>query len=373
MTAAPAPQKQSAENMTFRALYLLAIVFVVDGHTNLGDMFDMDSLFRYYSFHLMLFAFGSGYFFTRRGGVLSDLAHRAKRMLLPLYLWNAVYGVGAALLRRFGGFSFGQPLSAYTLLLAPLLDGEHFVYNLGSWFIFPLFLCQTIFSLLDRASKLWKKSDYLSFLLCLIPGVIVTQLTYAAQSPALPLFLNRTLILLPGYAFGVLYRRRLERLDTLPTVPYLLAIVVLRALLCARYDNLAYLLSNGTYFGCGAFGVYAGALLAIAFYLRIARLMAPLMKKSRLLLTISRRTFDIMMHHTMGFMALNFVFLLLNAAGLGAADFSVKSLRTVQGYCYAPGGKSEWDVLYLLAGLLLPLAVAFVQEKAAALLFKKKK
>ena len=48
------------ENMTMRALYLLAAVFVVDGHTTLADMFDMQSLFRYYSFHLMLFAFGSG-------------------------------------------------------------------------------------------------------------------------------------------------------------------------------------------------------------------------------------------------------------------------------------------------------------------------
>ena len=48
------------ENYTFRALYLLAILFVVDGHTTLADMFDLGHLFRYYSFHLMLFAFGAG-------------------------------------------------------------------------------------------------------------------------------------------------------------------------------------------------------------------------------------------------------------------------------------------------------------------------
>lgn len=85
------------ENMTMRALYLIAAVFVVDGHTTLADMFDMQSLFRYYSFHLMLFAFGSGYFFRdgdqRR--LLSSLARKAKRLLVPLYLWNIVYGVGA--------------------------------------------------------------------------------------------------------------------------------------------------------------------------------------------------------------------------------------------------------------------------------------
>lgn len=74
----------------------LAIVFVVDGHTTLGNLFDLNGLFRYYSFHLMMFAFGSGYFFKFYGGALSDFAHRAKKLLVPLYLWNVVYGVGAA-------------------------------------------------------------------------------------------------------------------------------------------------------------------------------------------------------------------------------------------------------------------------------------
>ena len=93
-----------SENLTFRTLYLIAIVLVVDGHTTLDDMFGMGDLFRYYSFHLLLFAFGAGYFFKFHGGVLSDLAARAKRLLVPLYIWNVVYGIGAAALRRFGGF-----------------------------------------------------------------------------------------------------------------------------------------------------------------------------------------------------------------------------------------------------------------------------
>ena len=371
MTYSASPGKQKSENVTMRALYLIAIIFVVDGHTSLADMFDMDSLFRYYSFHLMLFAFGSGYFFSIRGSFLGDLGRRAKRMLVPLYLWNIVYGLGAACLRRFGGFIMGEPLSAYTLLLAPLVDGEHFAWNLGAWFIFPLFLCQTIYSLIARAFQHIKQRDIFSFLLCLIPGCIVTELCFRAQQPVLPLFLCRTLILLPGYALGALYKNKLEKADTLPTVPYLLAIVILRALLCLRYDNLAYLLSDCTYFGCGAFGVYASALLAIAFYLRIARLLAPLMQKSRLALSISRHTFDIMMHHYMGFFAVNMVFLLVHIAGLGAADFSVSRFREIIGLCYAPGNRPEANILYLLAGLLLPLAVAFVQDQFKKIIRRK--
>ena len=358
------------ENMTMRALYLLAAVFVVDGHTTLADMFDMQSLFRYYSFHLMLFAFGSGYFFRADDAQrpLCALARKAKKLLIPLYLWNVVYGLGAALLRRFGGFELGEPLSLYTLLIAPITDGHQFIWNLGSWFVFPLFFAQAIYTALRRAARLWGDKEPVTFLLCLIPGVLCVTLCCNGLQGALPLVLLRTLILLPGYAGGVLYRRCLEKHDRLPTVPYLTALVVMRALLCARYENLAYLLSTCDYFGCDAFGVYAGGAIAIAFYLRIARLLAPHVARSRMALAISRNTFAIMMHHYMGFFALNCVFVALHVCGVFAKDFSMKSWRTMSDYMYAPGGRSEWDILYLLAGLLFPLAVQGAMNKGKAML-----
>ena len=346
-----------AENYTMRVFYLLAIVFVVDGHMSMGHMFEMNGLFRYYSFHLMMFAFGSGYFFKLYGKPLSDLLHRAKKLLIPLYFWNLVYGVGAALLRRLGGFELGEPLSAYTLLLAPLADGEHFVWNLGSWFIFPFFCAQVFYALVRRLSSLWHENEWMTFLLCLIPGCVAVQLCYTGRQDILPIWMLRPMILLPGFAGGTLYRRVLERRDHLPTVPYLIGVVILRALLCTRYENLAYLLSDCSYFVCDAFGVYAGAALAIAFYLRICRLLAPYIGKSRLALAISRNTFDVMMHHYMGFFALNCFFLIVHILGLGAADFSVHIFRTRSNYLYAPDGRAEWSVLYLLCGVTLPLLI----------------
>lgn len=358
------------ENMTMRALYLIAIVAVVDGHTMLGNMFDMDRLFRYYSYHMMLFAFGSGYFFSAKGSLLSEIGHRAKKMLIPLYFWNVVYGLIAAFLRHAGEFEFGEPISAYTLLLAPIVDGEHFSWNLASWFVFPLFLTQVVYLLVRRVSKLWKDNEWLTFALCLAVGVTAVQLCYTGHNDALPLFMMRMMILLPGYAGGVLYRRRLEKHDNLPTVPYLLGIVLVRVLLTGMYPNMAYLVSNCEYFGCDAFGVYFGGALSIAFFLRLARLLAPYMEKSKLLLTISRHTFDIMMHHYMAFFFVNCVFLVMNMLSVGAPDFSVRLFRTERTYCYAPDSKSEWDALYLAAGLLLPLIVVSVQEKLKKIIFK---
>lgn len=360
------PERTRGENAMIRALYLIAIVFVVDGHTPFKDMFDWGGLFGYYSFHLMLFAFGSGYLLRKgeEAHPLALIARKAKRLLVPLLAWNAVYGIGAALLRRFGGFALGAPLDAYTLLLAPFADGQHFVYNLGSWFVFPMFLVQAIYILLRALlARLPRGREGAAFLLCLIPGALAVELCYAGRQAQAPLFLLRTLILLPGYALGVLYRRRLERYDTLPAVPYLTGLILLRALFFLKYENLSYLLSDCSYFPCGAFGVYAGGALAIALYVRIARLIAPAVMRSRALLSISRHTFDIMMHHYMGFFAVDCVFLLLNMLGIAAADFSVLSLRTQMPYLYAPGGHWQVNALYVLAGLALPLFVRAAQDR----------
>ena len=108
--------------------------------------------------------------------------------------------------------------------------------------------------------------------------------------------------------------------------------------------------------------------MAIAFYVRVARLLAPAVERSRALLTVSRHTFDIMMHHYMGFFALDCVFLLVNWLGVGAADFSVRSFRTQMPYLYAPGGHWQINALYVLAGLALPLAVRRVQDGLGALI-----
>jgi len=78
------------------------------------------------------------------------------------------------------------------------------------------------------------------------------------------------------------------------------------------------------------------------------------------------------MHHFMGFFALNSVFLIFNALGVGAADFSVRSFRTAYDYNYAPYGRSEWNILYLLAGIFFSLAVAWGTDHIK-LLFKNKK
>ena len=351
------------ENYTFRTLYLMAIVFVIDGHIPLeGELFNFGGLFRYYSFHMMLFMFCSGYFFKEHGfleGTIRDI----KKIIIPLYIWNCFYGILSVGLSSILGMKTSQGLSLYTLTLAPILDGQQFAINNAAWFLFPLFAVKMIYRTVDRLFKKNRYREMIFLCISLLIGCFCVNLCRNGGQEIFPLVLLRIAILLPGYVMGVLYRNRLEKWDVIPTELYLIIIILLRLILCTVTENLAYIVSDCTYFATGGFGVYFGGILAIAFYLRIARLLNPLIQKSRILLYLSRNTFSIMMHHKIGFLCLNIIFLFLNWMRIGAVDFSLDAFRTVESYVYAPQGKAEWAILYVIVGLMVPWIISKISDR----------
>ena len=121
---APAFGKQikgNTVNMQFAVLSALGMFFVVDGHLN-NSYLDIGGLFPYYSFHMPLFAFISGYFF--RPGSEDDLGAYAKkkavRLLGPYMAYNLIYGIITQFLHG-AGFAFGGSLNLHNLLIEPFI------------------------------------------------------------------------------------------------------------------------------------------------------------------------------------------------------------------------------------------------------------
>ncbi len=52
-------------NYTFKVLYALGIMFIVMGHCNNGGFSVLNEFFLFYTFHLGLFVFSSGYFYNQ--------------------------------------------------------------------------------------------------------------------------------------------------------------------------------------------------------------------------------------------------------------------------------------------------------------------
>ena len=87
-------------NPSFRILSAFAIIFVVAGHADFG-VFDIAGMFPYYSFHVGVFAFISGYFYKEESesNVGNYLFKKVKHLLLPYFGWNLFYGLFTTLLR----------------------------------------------------------------------------------------------------------------------------------------------------------------------------------------------------------------------------------------------------------------------------------
>lgn len=166
-------------NRTFGLLSALAILMIVAGHAGY-DILTVGGLFPYYSFHVPLFLFISGYFYRKEEEEkpLLYVKKKAKRLLLPYFIWNLVYGVVSLALRTFGGFSMGDGISLKSLFLDPFLHGYQFIYNFAAWFVPALFLIEMM-NLCMRMilGKLRLDREWLILSGSLAVGVAVVQLS----------------------------------------------------------------------------------------------------------------------------------------------------------------------------------------------------
>ena len=84
-------------NKKMMILSFLGIIIVVLGHT--GNSFKLASdFFPYYSFHMALFIFISGYFYNPKNeenifGKNGYIVKKIKKMIIPYFLWNLIYGI----------------------------------------------------------------------------------------------------------------------------------------------------------------------------------------------------------------------------------------------------------------------------------------
>lgn len=405
-TPPASPAALSSPDPTFKMLYVLAIIMIVDGHVGSSDYLDFNGLLRYQNYHIALFMFVSGYFLNLTRGCGEFFARKTMRLLVPLFLWNAAYGALCWYLNRYRGFSLGGEFNLYNLLYAPLVDGHQFIYNMASWFLVPLFLVQAIGFLILRpfaapaaslaapknaalVSLSLKLPAVLFFALALILGCIA--LAYApenhgARTPVLTAL--RTFYFLPAFAFGFLYRHALQKYDTVSTPLYLFAVLAALTYLTGRFPGYNHVPSWLDAVNAPALAIYAISLLAILFWLRVARVLSPLLAKSRPLQYIADHTFDIMMHHFAGFMLakalfLPFIFaaapatsaaaaspLALHPAAADAASALARVKSDIWYYPFPESGEtSAW--LYIAISIVIALTAGFTTRKIYAIICQK--
>ena len=318
---------------------------------------------------MALFVFISGYFYKTdyEENVGKYIWKRTKRLLIPAYLWNIFYGGMVAFLGLFG-FTIGAKPDLYNLFVMPFVDGEAFQYNLGSWFVYPLFLVCIINVLFRKFLKLIHlDNEFIVLIVYLAIGMI--GINTAIENPTaingIVKLLVRTMFFLPCYEFGRFYKAVLEKKDTLNNVAYFAIIFAVQLILLTFCKDLEYTPSSFTEFNNGFIIPYISSITAIAFWLRVSRLLVPAIGNSKLVRLIADNTYGIMVNQLVGFMCLKFVFYGLSCITSGSlfGDFNVASFKSSIWYYYLPNGLQQWAFVYLIFGLFVPIFISIILNK----------
>lgn len=369
------PSSPNTTSLSFKMLYILGIFMIVDGHIGTFDYLDLGGLLRYQNYHIALFMFASGYFLNLKRNYGEFFARKTQRLLLPLYLWNIIYGLLCWYLNRYQGFSLGEEISLKTLLISPITDGHQFIYNMASWFIVPLFLVQTIsFMILKpfaeiKEEKIQSRMSIIFFILSLLIACICVPHAVDNQGARnLLLTFYRTIYFMPAFALGYCYRHFLEKHDTINTPTYFLIILSAISGLEILFPNYNHIPSWLDYINEPMPAIYGISLLSIMFWVRVSKILSPIIEKSRNLLYCADHTFDIMMHHFLGFMCIKFIFYNINSSA--NANILARLKSDIWYYIYLNSEeKSAW--IYVTISIVIALMTGFTFRKFYAILKNK--
>ena len=346
-------------NLQFKILSAIGIIIIVAGHCYHGGVNMLYEWFPTYSFNIALLVFISGYFYKEdyEEKALKYIIKRVKRLLLPAYLWNIAYGLYILVMSNFG-WEIGAEINPYNLFIMPFVDGEAFLYNLGSWFVYPLFFVCVFNVLFRKLLGLIKlSSEYFIFIVYLIIGIIGIELAIAGNNNGIMKLIVRTMFFLPCYQSGKLYKAKLEAKDNLNSIAYFAILFGVQLILLTFFKDLEYTPSSMTKFLNGAIVPYITAITGIAFWLRISRLLTPLVKSWAFVRLISDNTYSIMIHQMMGYMSVKWIFWLISVSTPLFSDFNTNLMKTNIWYYYLPNGLKQYALIYLAGGLFVPIVI----------------
>ena len=353
-------------NLSFKLLSAIGIILVVCGHCYHGGISLGSDWFPEYSFHVPMLVFVSGYFYRENSEqhIFSYLKKRFIRLVLPAYAWNLLYGGLLAVLREFG-YTFYSQVNVYNMLLSPFFDGEAFGFNLGSWFVYPLFAVCAVNVLFRKLLRLLKLNNEF-FIAAVYFAVGMIGIWLAGES--LPAggkdglrLLFRSMFFIAFFGLGRLYYSKLEKYDNVPSSLYFAFLLLIQLLLLTCFKNLEYTPSKMTGFQ-DCFLPIATSVTGTAFWLRVSKVVAPSISRHSAAFRVGDYSYSIMIHHFFGFFVVKWVFYIISELTPLFPDFNVAKLRSEFWYYYLPNGKTQWGLVYVCAGICLSIAVGAAGE-----------
>ncbi|MGO5290970.1 hypothetical protein ACTQ1N_02140 [Porcincola sp. LCP21S3_C12] len=361
----------------FKILYAVAMIMVCCGHTNGGGISILSDWFPYGGVHLSIFVFASGYFYKNSSErhIGKYILKKVKTLLVPLYVYNLAYGIIVQVLRR-NGFEMGGEINFTNLVIAPIKNGHQFIYNMGGWFIVPLFMVEVynilIQKLIHKINTSKEISTTVFFTTSIILGLIGNQLACLNYLSGWWLVLVRMLYFVPFWGLGIFYHQVLEKYDhKVPSIWYFAVIFIIKLIIVYYYGKMpVYTPSWCNNFTEGPIMPIINGFLGIALWMRIATILEPVIGKSKWINVIADNTYSIMMNQFLGFMIVKTLYALLSRIYVGFSDFDWVNYRTNIWWYYTPKGLNYTLIIYVVVGITLSVLFQKVIDQIKSLLLK---
>lgn len=344
------------------ALQFIGIILVVIGHS--GGVNFFPEWFPYYSFHLPLFIFISGYFFVKNTSLQCFFAKKVKSLLIPYFMWNLVYSILSTAIRKVGIISYGSNISLKSLFITPWITGGQTGLNVASWFALSLVIVSIVYFLFKQIFKhIHINNEYVITFIFLLIALLGIKMAVEGNNQDLYIPLTRTMFYLLFYQLGVLYKEKLESKDKLNSYLYFSIIFTLQFAIIYKYNNIEFTNYNMVFFANSIFLPVIVSITGIAFWLRVAKIISPLVKESKITKYIGSNTWTVMMHHQLVFFLLNLSIYILSPhvnifRGFDPVDFKINCW-----YSYVPANMAQFKFFYVILGISIPLIFKYFVTK----------
>lgn len=349
-------------NYTMGILSCIGIVCVVMGHMGC-KLLTVDNWFYYYSFHMPLFVFISGYFYDSKNkeNILGYIGKKIKKLIVPFYITALIYLLLHSVL-TFYGFSLGLEFSVYNWLIYPWLNDQSPGFNVACWFMIALFLVNVTHAILSRCIGTFIKEERFDFTILLVYIAITIAIVTYRESYTIKgfkLVFLRSMFLMSFYQLGYCYKKYFEVKDNLSNIYYFIICLGLRFLITVKYGPSDYAVYNIS-FGTPGHIVFLAALLGIAFWLRIAKILTPILNQSKLAVYIGQHTMEIMAHHLFALFIIQLFFYYCFCCRGLFPEFDIAAFKSNVYYKYIP--IENMKLFYSVCAIGIVLAGSCLRE-----------
>ena len=352
-------------NKTFMILSALGILFVVDAHS-LSSLMLMTVYFDYNSFFMPMFMFISGYFFSKKyiDNITGTIARKAKRMLIPYFIWGCVYCIFEYIMQQRGWITYDLDFNLKDLIIKPFTVGYVCELTQPTWFIMALFMTQVVYILARKILRpVW--NDIAAMIILIIMGAASVYASRAGYNTGILLPVMKVGFFLQFYHLGVFYRKYIEKYFRRCNKAVIMsAAIVINTVLIYIYNNQLMFLDLAKMSGFTTSNVFLpliSSITGISFWLCVAMILEEPLGKSRLVNFISDHTFEIMTHHYFFFYIYNTILYLISMYVIELQYFDAFAFNANSFYRYQP--IFQFRVFYLLIGMAGPLLAVWIKDR----------